>query len=96
MALIERLRPMILPPVADKSLMYGNASVSLLWRRAAAAIGEAKQIVLFGYSLPATDTSIMAMLAESIRPGTKLTVVDIRPEPVVISLDLDRIGRKYK
>lgn len=88
MALIERLRPMILPPVADKSLMYGNASVSLLWRRAASAVAQAERIVLFGYSLPPTDTSTMAMLSESIRPETVMTVVDARPGPVTDSLGL--------
>ena len=50
---------MILPPLADKSVLYDNATMSSIWRRVHSALAEANHIVIFGYSMPPTDTSIM-------------------------------------
>lgn len=81
-ALKDSLQVMILPPVADKSALYGNATMSIIWQRALAALTRADRLVICGYSVPQTDTSILALLATGVAPGTRITIIDPHPEGV--------------
>ena len=81
-ALKDSLQVMVLPPVADKSALYGNATMSVIWQRALTALKGADRLVVFGYSVPQTDTSILALLATGVTADTKITIVDPRPEGV--------------
>ena len=82
-ALKDSLNPMILPPVADKSALYENATMSAIWQRAFSALIGARRLVVFGYSIPPTDTSILTLLASGITPGTKVVIVNPNPDGVV-------------
>ena len=86
-ALKDSLDPMILPPVADKSALYGNATMSAIWQRAFSALTSAGRLVLFGYSMPPTDASILALIASGVTPGTKIVIVDPNPDSVVNQLE---------
>ena len=78
-ALRDSLQVLIFPPVADKSALYGNATMSAIWQRALAAITGAERLVVFGYSVPPTDTSMLALLATGTSPDTRITIVDPPP-----------------
>ena len=82
-ALKDSLEPIILPPVADKSTLYGNATMSTIWQRAYSALNAASRLVVFGYSIPQTDTSILALLASGVTPDTTITIVNPRSDDLV-------------
>ena len=82
-ALKDSLNPMILPPVADKSVLYENATMSAIWQRAFSALTGARRLVVFGYSIPPTDTALLTLLASGITPGTMIVVVNPNPDGVV-------------
>ena len=80
------LEPMVLPPVSDKSLLYGNPTMGALWRHASDELAAASQVIIFGYSMPQTDTSALAMLFDSLGRGADLTIVDRDPSAVAARL----------
>ena len=82
-ALRDSLQVMILPPVADKSALYGNATMSVVWQRAFAALVRAKRLVVFGYSIPQTDTSILALIATGVTRDVRITIADPDPSGIV-------------
>jgi hypothetical protein len=49
------LKPLIIPPVAEKSPFYGNQLVKILWAELKKAVNDADEIYCVGYSLPKTD-----------------------------------------
>lgn len=85
-ALRDSLQVLIFPPVADKSALYGNATMSAIWRRALAALKRAERLVVFGYSVPQTDTSILALLATGTSPEARITIVDPHPDSITSRL----------
>ena len=91
-ALKDTLSPMILPPLADKSVLYGNAIMSSIWRRAHSALAKANHIIIFGYSMPPTDTSIMALISNAVTLDPEITVIDSCPRNVKKSLCTLRRG----
>lgn len=70
---------MILPPLPDKSILYGNATMSAIWRRAHSALANANHIVIFGYSMPLTDTSFMALISNAVTLNPEITIIDPHP-----------------
>ena len=91
-ALKDTLSPMILPPLADKSVLYGNATMASIWRRAHSALAKANHIVIFGYSMPPTDTSIMALISNAVTLNPEITVINPCPKTVKKSLGMLRQG----
>ncbi|MFN3256208.1 MAG: hypothetical protein ACE37B_10960 [Ilumatobacter sp.] len=81
-ATIEGLSPILLPPVADKGSLYGNPTIGSLWRSAHRELNQARRLVLFGYSLPPTDASMLALLTETLGADTQIDVIDRDPRPV--------------
>ncbi|MGU3358005.1 hypothetical protein ACLBWJ_12185 [Microbacterium sp. M4A5_1d] len=77
--------PYIVPPVASKSLFYGGPVTTHLWQAASAALRESDELVVIGYSMPATDLSTLGLLRESLRgkQNLKVVVCDIEPNRVV-------------
>jgi hypothetical protein len=67
--------PFLIPPAAAKSAFYANPVSRELWQRAAAAIGQADEVVLIGYSLPMTDLVTSGMLADRLRDSSSNIVV---------------------
>ena len=50
-----RFKPVIVPPVLDKTFWLKNPSFRVIWNMAMEAIDEADRITFIGYSLPLTD-----------------------------------------
>ncbi len=57
--------PLILPPVASKSLYFNNELIRGQWTLAAEALARAKRIFCIGYSLPTTDLTVRFLLHAS-------------------------------
>ena len=68
----------IIPPEWNKE--YDRGVFSNLWKRAANAIRQAKQIVLIGYSLPPIDLHSTALFRTAISGGTIRSLVVVNPD----------------
>jgi hypothetical protein len=62
--------PVIVPPTWDKASHYGE--IETVWRRAARHLGEAKDIVVIGYSLPESDQFFRYLYALGTLTPTRL------------------------
>ena len=60
-------QPMIVPPAAVKSAYYNNRTLQALWEDAANALRQAKELVIMGFSLPATDMLVSSMLCTEFK-----------------------------
>jgi hypothetical protein len=85
-ALIYGNERMLLPPIADKTASYANPTTAAMWRAAHTAIAEATELVLIGYSVPLTDSSVLALLDDALGPRTLVTVVDRDARAVIARL----------
>ena len=90
-ALRDSLQVLIFPPVADKSALYGNTTMSAIWQRTLAALKGAERLVVSGYSVPQTDTSTLALLATGTSPDTRITIVDPHPDNITTRLEALRL-----
>jgi hypothetical protein len=76
--------PMIIPPTAVKSSYYGNRTLRRLWALAAAALREADELVIMGFSLPESDLIVSSMLATNFEINDKSTITPVDfSDPVV-------------
>jgi hypothetical protein len=59
-----------------------------MWKSAASALSEATSMLIFGFSLPASDLLVVRMIHEALLRGRMRTIsiVDIDPEPVAARL----------
>jgi hypothetical protein len=62
---VTDLEPMVVPPATIKSPYYGNNVLRSLWTSAALHLRNAKEVVIMGFSLPATDMLVSSMLCTS-------------------------------
>jgi hypothetical protein len=74
--------PFIVPPLASKGPLYNLGVMRHLWQRAALALRNATEIVLFGYSLPLTDLALVTMLAQVTSGSAKWTIIDPKGEEI--------------
>lgn len=73
--------PFIVPPTWNK--MEYQSRIAEVWRKASVELSEARNLVLIGYSIPATDEFFRHMLALSLSRGLfldKIIVVNIDAE----------------
>lgn len=85
----QDLQPMIVPPAAVKSPYYGNSLLRSIWRSAALQLKRADEVVIIGFSLPATDMLASSMLCTTLSRNSVITPVD-RDEGIV-----DRICQTF-
>ena len=76
--LYDDVEPMIVPPTGTKGPYYGNLSLRAQWRRAFAALSNADELLIVGYSFPASDLVTRHLLSTSGFAG-RVTVVDRGP-----------------
>jgi hypothetical protein len=79
------IRPVIVPPVLDKSGWLKNRAIGSLWKKAAEAIRDCEEITMIGYSLPATDFLSEFLLRESFHnpPTKRVTLVSPHAKQLV-------------
>lgn len=72
-------KPVLIPPILDKSFWLRNPTFRVLWNMAMEAIDDANTITFIGYSLPVTDFMAEFMFRQGISmhsTETKIVVVD--------------------
>jgi hypothetical protein len=70
------LVPLIIPPVADKSVFYRTRLVKILWSDFRVALQEADEIYCIGYSLPKTDLTTSMFLNGFTDSTKKIYIVN--------------------
>lgn len=96
------LEPMIVPPAAVKSPYYSNGVLRSMWKKAAEKLSYARELVIIGFSLPATDMTVASMLSTVVREDCLITPVN-NDETVAervcetfgIDKDSPRLNTKY-
>jgi hypothetical protein len=74
--------PLIIPPVNHKAAIIHD-DLHPIWELAEKALSEAEEIIVFGYSCPATDFESANLIRRSVLNGTNpssLVVIDPNPE----------------
>ncbi|EAH7689477.1 SIR2 family protein [Campylobacter jejuni] len=61
------LKPLIIPPILDKTNNYNHILLQSLWRKAFKAIRSAKNIYIYGFSFPMTDLPIVYLFQSALR-----------------------------
>ena len=72
-------KPVIIPPILDKTFWLGNPTFRVLWNMAMEAIDDADTVTFIGYSLPVTDFMAEFMFRQGLNlhsTETKIVVVD--------------------
>lgn len=63
----EDLRALIIPPILDKTNNYNHIVMQSLWKRAYEAIKNAKNIYIYGFSFPITDSSVVYLFKSALQ-----------------------------
>lgn len=71
------LTPLVIPPTSSKSPFYGNMALRSLWADAAAALHRADELVVIGYSFPASDQQVTTLIRTALPPGKTIRVVTL-------------------
>jgi hypothetical protein len=73
------LKPLIIPPVAEKAPFYGNQLVKILWAELKKAVDNADEIYCVGYSLPKSDYTTQIFFSTVInKDGRKVYIVNMK------------------
>lgn len=86
----QHTMPVIIPPVTHKSAILHD-TIRPLWRQAEKTLKIADEIVIFGYSCPATDFESSNLIQRSMRNNSKyenVWVIDTDPHVLVRYIDL--------
>lgn len=83
--------PFIVPPAAAKSSFYANPVTRELWQQAGAALTNADDVALVGYSLPPTDLVTVGMLTDRLL-GKSSQVLIVNPDSTSVSTTLQSLG----
>ncbi|ELJ5537728.1 SIR2 family protein [Campylobacter coli] len=61
------LKPLIIPPILDKTNNYNHILLRSLWKKAFKAIQKAKNIYIYGFSFPITDLSVIYLFKSALQ-----------------------------
>jgi len=73
--LVKDKVPMLVPPAATKTPFYKNQLLADQWVQAGDALQQAEELVLMGYSAPATDLTVTSLIATQFK-GSAITPVN--------------------
>jgi hypothetical protein len=85
--------PMIVPPAATKNVFYRNKLLATQWNQAAAALRGAEELVLMGYSAPATDLTVSTLVATQFK-GDAIVPVNLDPSIIDRARELGDRSRR--
>ena len=75
------LVPLIIPPVAEKTVFYGTTFVGKQWQEFRQAIRDAEEIYCVGYSLPKTDLTTGLFFSTVMNKcGKKVYIVNLETD----------------
>ncbi|WP_374035791.1 SIR2 family protein [Bdellovibrio bacteriovorus] len=72
----EDKTPLIIPPTFSKSSYFNNESIRFLWNSAYIELKKCKKIILFGYSMPGSDSVVKTMMENCLSREAKVVVVN--------------------
>ncbi|ACB76397.1 SIR2 family protein [Opitutus terrae] len=72
--------PFLVPPVYDKSPLLTHETIRALWFEAGEALRHHGRLVCLGYSLPASDLTMMHFLRTTCRSDAHVLVVNQSPD----------------
>ena len=72
--------PLIVPPTTGKSDFFNNETVRAQWQLAAAALRDASEVVVLGYSMPVSDFLVGGLLCQT-NSAARRVFVDQSSEP---------------
>ena len=75
---MQDLKPIIIPPIVDKSSFMSINSLKLIWESARTALRDANKIFILGYSLPESDLTVKLLLKNFIKENAEILIVDIK------------------
>lgn len=61
------LKPLIIPPILDKTNNYNHILLRSLWKKAFKAIQKAKNIYIYGFPFPITDLSVVYLFKSALQ-----------------------------
>jgi hypothetical protein len=70
------LNQLIIPPTGTKGAFYSNRALQAQWRTAFNRLRSARSLTIIGYSFPPSDLGARHFVANALRPGLPVTVVD--------------------
>lgn len=70
------LSRMVVPPVSTKDSFYANDALNAQWKMAANRLSECVELVICGYSFPATDYSTRALIRTKLSDAARVIVID--------------------
>lgn len=73
--------PMLVPPAATKGPYYKNRLLAAQWAEAAAALRDADELVIMGYSAPVTDLTVTSLIATQFKGST---IVPVNRDPGLV------------
>lgn len=70
--------PLIVPPLLDKVRHYGSQKIRDVWFSAHSLLEEAEEVILIGFSFPATDLSVRFLFQSALKgnPLARIVVVN--------------------
>ncbi|EAI6362187.1 hypothetical protein CDX27_05930 [Campylobacter coli] len=85
------LKPLIIPPILDKTNNYNHILLRSLWKKAFKAIQKAKNIYIYGFSFPITDLSVVYLFKSALqnKQDYKIYVINTKR-------DIDDKKKRYK
>ena len=77
---LKKMQMLIVPPVLDKTPFLEHSLLQSMWGKAAEALQCASRVVCLGYSLPATDLTVVRLLRNR-HPQSRIPfqIVDVAP-----------------
>lgn len=77
---LKDMEPLIIPPITDKSSIFDNTSLRLLWQKAVKPLNNAHKIYFLGYSFPTTDMTMRFFFSHISDPTIIPTYVVNAPD----------------
>jgi len=86
------LRSLVVMPTFLKDI--NNVHLKMIWYNASLELNKADEVVIIGYSAPLADFEIRYLLLKSIRPNTKVVIVNKETEGETISMYKKLFGNR--
>ncbi|MHB1681256.1 MAG: SIR2 family protein [Bacilli bacterium] len=74
----------IIPPVADKSALYGNKILRSQWVAALKALQECDTLYCVGYSFPTSDLPMRLFMAQASINIKRIVIVNVEEDPILL------------
>jgi hypothetical protein len=74
------LKPLIIPPVLEKSNQFINKLLKVLWIKAREELAKSDDVIIIGYSFPKSDVTVDLLFRFALRRQATIYIVDVNPK----------------